>query len=138
MTGSTYLPARWTDVEASKIRPNVIGIQATITGNSVQTVDTLVLDDMLIRGVEFLSTNANFGDSLTIKIVDIDGVYAPANTIVSVPVSNYVVPINNYSSYDSVAPMKMLGGLYLRIVYTSTGSTNVSLGINFLFVKLLL
>ncbi len=140
MIGSTYIPARWPDVEAQKIQPNVIGIQGTITKNTVQTIDTIVADDVLIRGIELSCLNSSFGDMVTIKIVDINGVYAPAGTVLSIPVLNYNVPLGQAkSSYESIAPSKMLGGLAIRLIYTSVGQTNdVSIGVNFLFVKILI
>lgn len=140
MTGSTYAPQTWNDVQASNVKPNIVGITGTCTANSTHNIDTLIADDSLIKSIEFFTNSAIFGDTITVSIIDKDAVYFPANTVVSTPVLDYnILPTGSQSSYHSVAPFKILGGLYIRISYTSTGLLNtVSLGINFLFLKCLI
>lgn len=140
MLNSTYSPQRWNDVEASKIRPNIQGAQDTVAFGTTQDKDILVSDDSLIRGIEFFASGAVFGDTLTIKVVDVDGVYVSAGTVLSTPVSDYVISADTVrqSSYDSVSPLKLLGGLYIRVSYTSTGGSNVDIGVNLLLQTILI
>lgn len=141
MLGSTYAPQSWVDLEASKVSPNVIGVQGSVTAGLTQSVDQLVADDSLIRSIQFLVRNANFGDKLSVSVVDKDGVYAPANTVLAAPVNNFNVNSDQQqqSSYDAAAPFKILGGLYIRTTYTSTGIiTPVTVETNFLLLKILI
>ncbi len=140
MLASAYAPARWIDVEASKVLPNVIGITGTAAANTTTDFDTLISDDNLIRGIEFGADHCLFGDTITIKVIDKDAVYSPANTVLSTPVSGYVIlaDTNIQSAYDALVPKKILGGLYVRVSYTSTALlVAVNIGVNFLFVKVL-
>lgn len=144
MTGSTYAPQTWNDVETSKVKPAVSGIMASITAGTTQNVDTLFANDSLIRGINIMAKTATYGDNLTISVIDIAGVYAPANTVLSVPVSNYYLSSDQISQekYESVCPFKLLGGLYVRIAYTSTAGgllpPAVAFTVNFLMLQCLI
>lgn len=141
MTGSTYAPQTWEDVQASKVQPDVIGIKGTANANSTTNIDTQVADDVLIRGIQPIINGMNFGDTITISIIDKDGIYFPANTVVSTPVQNYNVETSSQDQkeYKSAAPFKMLGGLYLRIAYTNTNAlVAATVEVNFEFLKVLI
>ena len=140
MTGSTYSPQRWEDLESAKVVPNVIGIAGTMSVNSTTVLDTLIPDDNLLRGIELAALAATFGDTISLSIVDKDGVYLPANTVMATPVSGYemVADVQKQASYDAVVPKKILGGTYLRVSYVSTGLiTPVKLELNLLMLKVL-
>lgn len=139
MINSTFVPQRWQDVEASKVQPSTLGVAATITAQTTQSIDTLVADDSLIRAIEFLCRNQAFGDTISVSVVDVNGVYVPAGTVISTPVSNYNIVSDRQSqrSYEAAAPLKIRGGLFVRVTYVSTGATAVDVGINFLLLKLL-
>lgn len=139
MTGSTYAPQRWVDVETSKIQPEIIGVSGTASFASTTNIDTKINDDCLIRGIVFLCKNQIFNDTVTISIIDKDGVYFPVNTVVSTPVTNWNLNADQQlqAEYDSITPQKILGGLYIRITYVSSGLVNVTLGCNLLLNKVL-
>lgn len=140
MVGSLYAPQTWRDVEASKVQPKVIGVKGSAAANTTTNIDTLIADDSLIRGIEFMTMGATFGDQVSISVIDKDAVYAPANTVLSIPINGYVMvgDSQKQAAYESVAPMKLLGGLYVRISYVNTALiTSVSVGANFLFMKVL-
>lgn len=140
MTGSTYAPQRWSDVETSKVQPDTIGIKGTAAANTTTNIDTKIADDVLIRSVEPIIANMNFGDTITVSVVDVDGVYFPAGTVISSPVQNWNVQTSTQiqEDYQSISPFKMLGGLYVRIAYTNTNAlVAASVEINFQFLKVL-
>lgn len=144
MLASTYNPQTWAAVESSKVKPNVIGIAFTAQGNNqTTTVDTKINDDNLIRGIQVVAKIPSFGDKITIKVVDVEGIYTPAGTVLSTPVTDYQLAsdVEKQCEYESVAPMKMLGGLYVRVIYVSTGgllTPDIKVGINLIFNKLLI
>src|SRR5258706_16046915 len=140
MTGSTYAPQRWEDVEAGKVKPYSKGIQSTISFGTTQDIDTLIADDSLVRGIQFLAKNQIYGDTITIKVIDKDGIYVGAGTVLSTPVQDWNVIADKQMqlTYDSVAPFKLLGGLYLRVTYVSGGMTDVVIEVNFILLKILI
>lgn len=141
MTGSTYAPQTWNDVMVSMVSPYVIGIQGSIPVNTTQNIDTKIANDSLFRGVKLIAMNTTFGDTVSIKIVDVDGVYAPAGTVLSSPVLSFNISTDQQlqADYESVAPFKLLGGLYIRITYVSTGGllSSVKIGADFFMVTVL-
>jgi predicted ThiF/HesA family dinucleotide-utilizing enzyme len=141
MVGSTYTPQTWESVLASMVSPNVIGVQASIPNGTTQNVDTNIADDSLFRGVKLIAMNTTFGDTVSVKIVDVDGVYSPAGTVLSSPVLNFNISTDQQlqADYESVAPFKILGGLYVRITYVSTGGllSSVKIGADLFLIKVL-
>ena len=123
MIGSTYSPQTWSDVQAKLVKPNVIGIQGSIPSNTTVNIDTRIADDSLFRGVKLIALNTTFGDTVNVRVVDVDGIYSPAGTVLSSPVLNFNISSDQQlqADYESIAPFKILGGLYLRITYVSTG-----------------
>lgn len=123
MVGSTYAPQTWDSVMASMVKPSVMGVQGSIPSNTTVSIDTKITDDALFRGVKLIAMNTTFGDTVSVKVVDVDGVYFPAGTVLSSPVLNFNVSSDQQlqADYESVAPFKILGGLYIRITYVSTG-----------------
>jgi predicted ThiF/HesA family dinucleotide-utilizing enzyme len=141
MVGSTYSPQTWHDVKASVVTPNVIGVTGSIPAGQTVNVDTRIADDNLFRGIKLIATNTVFGDTVSVKVVDIDGVYAPAGTILSAPVLNFNISSDQQLQvdYESIAPFKILGGLYIRITYVSSGGllSTTKIGADLFLVKVL-
>lgn len=140
MIGSTYSPQRWIDVEAYKVQPKVVGITGSVPAGTTGSFDTLIADDSLIRGVLFLCQGHTFGDKVSFSVVDVDGIYAPAGTVVSTPISNWNInaDLQLQAAYESLAPQKILGGLYVRVTYQSVGLLGtVKVAGNLLFNKVL-
>ncbi len=140
MTGSTFAPTIWRDIDNTKAQPNSMGFKGTCAANSTQSTDFLISDDSIVRGLEFLASGVLFGDKVSIYIVDKDGVYFPANTVLSNPVKDFncVSDLQTQSNYESIVPQKILGGLYFRVTYTNTNLlTSVSFGVNLILLKVL-
>ncbi len=139
MTGSTYLPIRWIDVDASKVQPNAFGFSGTITAGQTQNIDALVSDDSFVRSIGLICKNHAFGDIVSFSVIDKDAVYFPANTVLAVPISNWNINSDTQSQgmYESIAPQKILGGLYIRISYNSNGLVNVGVACNMILNKVL-
>jgi predicted ThiF/HesA family dinucleotide-utilizing enzyme len=141
MVGSTYAPQTWNELMAAMVAPNVIGITGSIPAGTTVSIDTKITDDSLFRGIKLIATNTVFGDTVNVKIVDVDGVYAPAGTILSSPVLNFNISTDQQlqADYESVAPFKILGGLYIRITYVSSGGllSTTKIGADLFLVKVL-
>ncbi len=142
MLNSTYTPLTWHDVLATYVKPNVVGIQGSIPNGTTVSIDTKVTDDSLFRGIKLIAMNTTFGDTISVRVVDVDGVYSPPGTVLSSPVLNFNISTDQQlqADYESVAPFKILGGLYLRITYVSTGGllSSVKIGADLFLVTVLL
>lgn len=141
MIRSIYAPQTWDEVVVSNIRPNVIGVQASIPSGTTQNVDTKIVDDSLFRGIKLIANNTTFGDTISVRVVDVDGVYAPPGTVLASPVLNFNISSDQQlqADYESIAPFKILGGLYLRVTYNSTGGllSSVQLGVDIFLATIL-
>lgn len=141
MVGSTYEPQTWVDLMASMVAPTMIGITGSVPAGNTVSMDTQIVDDSLFRGVRLIAMNTVFGDTVSIKVVDVDGVYLPAGTILSSPVLNFNISTDQQlqADYESVAPFKILGGLYLRIIYVSSGGllSTTKIGADLFLIKVL-
>lgn len=141
MTGSTYSPQTWQDVLVSAVAPHVVGIQGTIPNNTTANIDTQITDDALFRGLKLIATNTTFGDTVTVAVVDKNGVYFTAGTILSYPVMNFNISSDQQlqADYESIAPFKILGGLFIRITYISTGGllSSVKIGADIMLANVL-
>lgn len=141
MTGSTFSPTTWRDVDSTKAQPNTQGFKGTCSANTTQSTDFLIPDDNLIRQIEFMANGVTFGDKVSLSVVDKDAVYFPANTVIASPVNNFncVADSQRQADYEAVTPQKILGGLYIRVSYTNTSLlSTVSYGINIIMMKVLL
>lgn len=141
MVGSTYSPQTWASVMVSMVRPNVVGIKGSIPANTTGVIDTLITDDSLFKGMKLIAMTTTFGDTVSVTVVDKDGVYAPAGTVLLSPVLNFNISTDQQlqADYESVAPFKLLGGLYLRITYISTGGllSTTKIGVDLFLVTVL-
>lgn len=141
MTGSTFSPTTWRDVDTTKAQPSTVGFQGNCAANQTQNTDFLIVDDSLMRGIKFLARGVTFGDKITISVIDKDGVYFPANTVVAVPIKDFncIADQQTQAEYEAIAPQKFLGGLYLRVAYTNSGIlSTVNFGINLIMMKVLI
>jgi hypothetical protein len=75
-------------------------------------------------GVQYYAKSAEVGDNLKYQVVDIDGIVYPAGTVLEeFGSAYYVMPDSHVTTLLYKA--KLIAGMYIRIVYTSVGATNV-------------
>lgn len=136
-SNTTYNPTNTGDLEKSKLNFDGQGVTQTITAGQTQNVDLTLTNDCLITGAWLIINNGNFGDSCNFQVVDTTGIYAPAGTVLSQFITNWYLPTTIDDQFDIPYPAKIYSGLTIRLVYTSTGSTNVSVIINYKLHKVL-
>lgn len=141
MVGSTFTPTTWRDVDTTKARPATLGFQGSCAANQTQSADFLITDDSIVRGISFIAKGVTFGDKVTISVIDKDAVYAPANTVLAIPVKdlNCLADQQSQANYEAVAPQKILGGVYVRVTYTNNGLLSVvNYGVNLIILQVLI
>lgn len=121
--------------DPSGLRARLVGTHSgTITAGQTANLDWQVPalawngnnKQCYIDGVEYYAENSAVGDKVTFQVVDKDGLAYPAGTVLEEFATNfYVMPSlpNRILLYKG----KLIVGLYLRIVYVSTGATDVNL-----------
>lgn len=141
MSGSTYAPQTWTDVQALWVKPTAEGISDSCVIGSSKVTDYVLTDDILIRGIEFYATGLSFGDTITIDVIDTNGITGlPPGTILNTPVKNWRLNAQDKMlKYESVAPLKGLATFTVRFTYNSVGFGlgSVNYAINLATMKVL-
>jgi hypothetical protein len=137
-TGTTYNPPNMNYVVKSALLFDAQGVSATITAGQVQNLDYLLSDDCLITGASIITNNGNYGDYVSFQIVDTTGFTgAAAGTVLNQFATNWHLPPNADDQFDVAYPAKLIAGLTVRVVYTSTGGSDVFFAINYKFHKVL-
>lgn len=140
MRGSTYNPSKISDFEATKLNFLGYGQSVACAASTTTQADVFLNDDFLLSGGSCIVKGAAHGDHIAMQVIDIDNVLGyGANTMLKSFITNWYVAEGSSSFLLEVPyPAKILGGLYIRITYTSTGLTPVNFAVNFLLHKVLI
>jgi hypothetical protein len=138
MNGSNYNPIHIDDFDKSKLTFDAQGVSATMTAGGAGNLDYTLTDDCLITGVELIVNNGNYGDTVSFQVIDPTGFTGyPAGSVLDQFATNWnVAPIAD-TQFDIIYPAKIIAGLALRLVYTSTGTNNPFVAINYKLHKCL-
>lgn len=75
-------------------------------------------------GIEYFAEDSKVGDHITLQVIDKDGVYYPAGTVLDEFGTNWGILPNQ--STIKLYKAKLIPGLYIRVSYTSTGTTDIN------------
>lgn len=120
-------------------------VQATVTAGSTQSIDFFVPEDMLLVGLQMLAKGSLFGDTATLQIVCVTGTLlngvtiCPPNSVLNQFGTNIGMCDDMQTKIDMVAqfPAKLQGGLTIRCIYNSTGSSPVQVIMNYKLLSVL-
>jgi hypothetical protein len=141
MTGSTFTASSADQFNSSNVSFDAQGCATTIPAGTTANLDLLLQDDVFVVGLQCVAKGVAIGDSASLQVVDTAGeTGAPAGTVLGQYASNWQM-----SGVDGIqvdietpnTPAKAPAGLTLRVVYTSTGTSPVQLGINYRLYKAL-
>lgn len=120
------------DMNADVCRFRGKGVNFLATAGTTTVNNYKFTENRIIDGVQVLVNNASFGDYITIKIIDIDGIFYPANTILDIFAETWAVASDtqNQGIFRLPYGAEIISGLYLSIEYISTGASNVSVAYN--------
>lgn len=79
---------------------------------------------IIFDGVNYYCKNGNIGDSVDFQVIDLDGILYPAGTVLEQFATNYKV-FPNIMQEVKLYKASLIAGLYIRVIYTSTGTENV-------------
>lgn len=138
-SGTTFNPNKTSDFERAKLTFNAHGVSTTITAGTTTNIDLSMTDDCLLTGAGLITNNGNYGDTINFQIVDGTGGFTGTpGTIMLQAITNWFTVPTTDVQLDMVYPAKVYTGLILRIIYTSTGSSDVFVAINFKLHKVLI
>lgn len=131
-TNTTYKPIKVSDFEANKLNFDARGIFTQVNAGSTTCIDYDLTDDCLITGACVITSNAEYGDNTCFQVVDKTGAFTGnPNTVLNQFISNWYVCPTSELQLDIPYPAKILAGMTLRLVYSSTGQNNVFVAINY-------
>lgn len=136
---TTYSPKNINDFVGAALNFNGVGILSNPEIQTTTNIDYTIPIDVLMTGAVLLVKNAAFGDHITFQVVDVDGIIAPANTVLNQFVTNWylVEDVQKQFEFQVNYPAKIYQGLTLRLKYTSVGEVTPELAINYILHKVL-
>lgn len=154
MVNSTYTPKRFEDLNSDAVMLNGQCAAGTATAGAATNIDLQLTDDHIITGMTVIANGSNFGDTVTMQVIDNAGIVSamygvnwtamqptlyPNYPILRQFATNIMLPsdIQTKINKEAMYPAKVLANLYLRLIYSSTGTTNVSVAVNYELHKVL-
>ena len=114
------------------------GIKDTAIAGQITNIDYKITEERWINGVNMILENHVIDDSVSFEIVDIDNIFGLGeNTVLDRFAESWRVCTDESDQHSILIPYpaRIIAGLYIRIVYTSTGSTNVIVRCNLFLHK---
>lgn len=125
--------AQYALVEGNTLRARLVGIMHnfTATKNTTTNLDWAIPNvsysgdnkQCYMDGIQFKAVNAVDGDKVSFQIVDVDGIVYSAGTVLDEFAKDWAVMPDSEETIR-LYKAKMVPGMYIRIVYVSTGTTN--------------
>lgn len=108
------------------------GFRGTATALHTTNLDFKIDGDRYFNGLEVILKNHTIDDKASLQIVDVDGVYFDAGTVIHTFVTDwgFAEDIQRHTFQIVSYADKILDGLYVRVVYTSTGVLPVKVVLN--------
>jgi hypothetical protein len=125
---TNFNPANISEFEKSKLNKDAAGVSTTVPALTTHSLDLLLVDDTLMAGGNaLLVKGAIAGDTVDFQVVH--PVHGVENQFVT---SWYINPDSTAQQLPtSTFPAKLFAGLTLRVVYHSTGPTDVWIAMNY-------
>jgi len=136
---TTSVITRISDFDSTLLNYRGTGVRGTAAASTTTNIDYKLPEDRLALGAEVILKGHVFDDSMTFQVIDIDGVLAPAGTVLNQFIVDWNVVEDTQLQPEKLIPYpaKIFSGLYIRLIYTSTGSNTVSVHINYDLHKVL-
>lgn len=122
------------------VHGNNQGMSQTAPAGTTTNIDLKLVDDHFMSGGILRTLNSAFGDTATFQVVDIDNVMGyGAGCILGQYATNWYMRSDSQEQVNESTPypVKLPAGLYLRLVYTSIGTTDVTVAIIYRLHKVL-
>lgn len=137
-SNTTYNPPNINSFSKTALNAINPGVSSTVPAGTSINLDYTLTDDCLITGSWILTNNGNYGDTINFQIIDSSGIYGTPGAILNQFINNWYLPPIVNEQINVEYPAKIYAGLTLRVIYTSTGTNDVFLAINYKLHKVLI
>lgn len=120
---TTYNPGNVEAFDNKAVMFNAKGISSDVSAGTTANIDLKITGDHLLTGAILLTNNSNFGDYISFQVVDVDNIMGlGVNMVLKQFVTNWYMLSDQQKQIDFSInyPAKLIDGLYIRLVYTST------------------
>lgn len=121
------------DMDADKVKFRGVGISGTATAGTTTNIDHKLTEARLLDGVKLILKDQAFGDSVRFQVVDVDNILGyGAGLVLDEFGSSWYVSSDSQDQGAINLPYsaEVIANLYVRIIYNSTGGSNVSVKAN--------
>lgn len=121
------------DMDADKVKFRGKGISFTATAGTTTSYDYKLIQSRLIDGTSLILKDHANGDSVKFQVVDVDNILGyGAGLVLDEFATDWYVASDRQSQGETRLPYsaEVVAGLYIRLVYTSTGATDVAVKCN--------
>lgn len=140
MVNSTLKLTQTSQFASDNVNSNDQGTIVTATAGTTTNIDLKLTDDNFITGGVLRTEQATFGDSATFQVIDIDNVLGyGAGVVLGQYVTNWYMRSDEQEQINETIPYpaKIYAGLYLRVKYTSIGTSDTQVAVMYRLHKIL-
>jgi len=96
----------------------------TVAADSTKSIDYKITEERYINGGKLIIKNMGDDDKITFQVVDKDNIFGlGANTVLDEFIKDFYLPTNESLNVQLDYPARINAGLYLRLIYTNTNTT---------------
>jgi len=128
---------RLSDFDAYKVNLRVFHISGLAVAQQITNIDYKLTEERLIYGGFAILKGHNIDDVIKYQVVDVDNILGFGSNVVLNEFIDIAVCEDSQKQETIMCgyPSKVPAGLYIRIVYNSTGQQDVKVKANILAVK---
>jgi hypothetical protein len=121
------------DMSADVVKFRGKGIAFTATAGTTTTYDYKLTEARLISGTRIMAKNQAWGDCVKFQVVDVDNVLGyGAGLVLDEFAADWYLVTDQEDQGATILPYsaEVIANLYIRLIYTSVGATNVLVHVN--------
>lgn len=134
-----YNPQNSADYQKDKLQANHKGTISTVPHGTSANIDVTMTEVCLLTGIELRCKNHTFGDYVNGQIVVIGAGPGGTDLLLLQFATTWYLSDDpqDQVNENSIYPAKLSSGMTIRMVYTSTGSNDVTAIVNYKLQKVL-
>jgi hypothetical protein len=99
----------------------------TVAADSTKSIDYQITEERYINGGKLIVKNMGDDDKITFQVVDKDNVLGfGAGVVLDEFIKDFYLPLNESLNVQLDYPARIMAGLYLRLIYTNTNTTETA------------
>ena len=142
MINSTFTANTWDACNSDVLVPNYQGISGTVSAGTTGTIAYTLTDDCMLGDIEIIANGQAVGDTYSVQVYCSASPLPGGQPVPVGVVTQFATNINvrtdqqEQNAREAKFPRKLLAGLSVQIVYTSTGTSNVTVSANIDLLKI--